>query len=161
NLSRSEIVSMFAVATWPLGTLSIVRSSVRIRVERRPTRSTVPNVPPSLRKSPTRTALSKTREKPPMTFSRVFCRARPTAMPADPKPGQCCRGIDAKVGERRDNPSANDEDVGDPVRESQQRNALPEVRRRAALPRVAFAEVVQQQQQPHRARDEERHPDYR
>ena len=42
NLSRSDRVSMLAVAIRPFGTVTIVRSSVRMRVERRPISSTVP-----------------------------------------------------------------------------------------------------------------------
>ena len=145
---------MFAVAICPLGTLRIVRSSVRMRVERSPTRSTVPNVSPSFRKSPTRTALSKTSEKPPMTFSSVFCAASATAMPPMPSPARAAVAS-TPIRQRGDGPYADDQHVSDPPRESQQRDAFAQVRHVDPPSQVQLGEVVEQQKQPHRAADRE------
>ena len=83
---------MLMFAIWPLGTVRIVRSSVRMRVERRPIESTVPDASPTLRKSPTHTARSKISESPPITFSSVFCAASATAMPPIPRPASAAVG---------------------------------------------------------------------
>ena len=61
------------VGNLPVRTLTTVRSSVRMRVDRRPMWSTVPTISPILRESPTRTAWSKINDAPAMTFSSVFC----------------------------------------------------------------------------------------
>src|SRR3954467_1386033 len=46
NLSRTDSVSRVTLAIWLLGMLTTVRSSVRIRVDRRPMWSTVPTTAP-------------------------------------------------------------------------------------------------------------------
>ena len=75
---------MFAIC--PLGKLTIVRSGVRIRVERSPTSTTVPWISPRFKRSPTCTAWSTIRETPAIIFSSVFWAARATAMPPTPSP---------------------------------------------------------------------------
>ena len=65
---------------------TIERSSVRIRVERRPISSTVPVMSPKRQKSPILTGLSVNRIKPLMTFSSVGRTARATARPPTPRP---------------------------------------------------------------------------
>jgi hypothetical protein len=62
NLSREERFSSVRFASCPLGTLTTLRSSVRILVDRKPTSSIVPRVSPIFRKSPTRTTRSKMME---------------------------------------------------------------------------------------------------
>ena len=68
-------------------TVTSVRSSPRILVERRPIASTVPSIVPNLQKSPTFTGRSAYRMMPPMKFSSVGRIASaiarlPTPMPA-------------------------------------------------------------------------------
>ena len=52
-LSRLEKFSKVMVENWALGTITSVRSLVRMRVERKPMSSTVPTLSPNLQKSPT------------------------------------------------------------------------------------------------------------
>ncbi len=67
-----------------------------MRVERRPMWSTVPEISPIFRKSPTRTAWSKMRDAPAMTFSSVFCAASATAIPPTPSPASAGVGSTPK-----------------------------------------------------------------
>ena len=64
----------------------IVRSKVRIRVERMPTCSTVPSMSSTLIQSPTSNGLSLTMAMEPITFSSVFCAPSAIAIPPMPRP---------------------------------------------------------------------------
>ena len=87
-LSRPEIFSSAIEENWLLGTLMIVRSGVRMRVERRPMCMTVPVRSPKRQTSPTKTGRSPITEIPPNRFSIVFCAARATASPPTPSPAR-------------------------------------------------------------------------
>ena len=56
--SRRAKFSIWRFENSEFGMVTMVRSSVRTRVERRPTSSTVPTVPPKRQNSPTRTGWS-------------------------------------------------------------------------------------------------------
>src|SRR5579864_5437582 len=73
---------------WLLGTLIIVRSGVRMRVERSPICMTVPVRSPKRQTSPTETGRSPITEIPPNRFSIVFCAARATTSPPTPRPAR-------------------------------------------------------------------------
>lgn len=75
-------------ASRPLGMLTTVRSSVRIRVERRPIASTSPSTPSMITQSPTRNGWSIPMETDPKKCSSVFCAPSATAMPPIPSPAR-------------------------------------------------------------------------
>jgi beta-1,4-mannooligosaccharide phosphorylase len=85
-LSRALKFSSSIAENWPLGMLTIVRSSVRMRVGRSPMCITVPMWLPNRQKSPTKTGPSPITEMPPKRFSIVFCAASATASPPTPRP---------------------------------------------------------------------------
>jgi len=70
----------------PLGTVTSVRSRVRMRVLRRPMVSTKPTMPSRLIWSPTRKGWSMPIEKAANRFSPVFCAASARARPPMPRP---------------------------------------------------------------------------
>lgn len=88
----------------PMGTLTTLRSRVRILVDRKPTSSIVPRVSPVFGKSPTRVARSKMMEIPPRTFSKVFWAARAMAISPTPSPGRTAAGLRPKRYRATSNP---------------------------------------------------------
>ena len=150
---------MLTFAIWPLGTLRIVRSSVRMRVERRPIESTVPDASPTFRKSPTQTARSKISERPPMTFSSVFCAASATAMPPMPRPAIAAVGSPPRRRIMTSTRHENHQAVREPPRDAHHRRHLRAPGCVSPLPNVPLERRVHEQQQPRRRTDREQHRD--
>ena len=83
---RLDRFSSCSWENWAFGTVTILSSYLRMRVERNPIFSTNPNSSPNRHRSPTRTGLSINKMKPPMRFSRVGRTARAMARPPTPSP---------------------------------------------------------------------------
>ena len=146
-MSRADIVSRLALAIWLLGMLTIVRSSVRMRVDRRPMCSTVPATSPTFRKSPTRTAWSKMSDAPAITFSSVFCAASATAMPPTPSAGERRRRIDAEMPQHQAEPGDDEPDVDDAAQDAQERGDGGGIAVRNAPPEGAFELRIEDDQE--------------
>jgi hypothetical protein len=86
--SRGPKFSLRMSASRPFGMLTTVRSSVRMRVERRPTASISPSTPSMMTQSPTRNGWSMPIDTDPKKCSSVFCAPSATAMPPIPRPAR-------------------------------------------------------------------------
>src|SRR5260370_41154047 len=87
-LVRWENVSGVMAENSAVGTVTMVRFSVGMRVERNPISSTVPTRSPNRQKSPTATGRSVMTATPPKRFSTVFCAASAIARPPTPSPAK-------------------------------------------------------------------------
>ena len=141
------------VARVPFGIDSSVRSTVRMRVERRLISSTVPTRPLKLQVSPTRITSSPNREIPPNRFSIVFC-AETDGEAADAESGERGGQVETKHAHNSKGGGDDDDCFGDTLSEQNERTGAGAAAGDGAFAQPIHAAREQAQRQPAEADDE-------
>ena len=111
NLSRADSVSRLMLAIWLFGTLTSDRSSVRMRVERRPMCSTVPSIVPILQEVADPDGLIEDERRTGDDVLERLLRGQRDGDAADAEAGEDRRRIDAEVPQHREHATDHDHDV--------------------------------------------------